>query len=580
MLKIICIVSLLFHMICIFSETPTHKIETDNVIAAIKEKAQDPTKPGAVDDIVALYDKLKNLAPDVASTLSSYIDRLKNIFKSDTGPNKTIPKGVDPQNNTPPLNPQPLPATNEPTIKEKVIEKLDQTAEAIKQAATTSSTVIQQKGKELCAQLPTIDLKSAKEAVINKAIEIQQACSILATKFTEKDLVETQTKAMVTEIEQSEKKGAIKNNPVVQELCESVKQAAETFKQETADQWQKVKNTCMSLIENPAQKEEKPITVKQKPSTAIEPPVINPVSTKPSSIQTTGTNPFGTINSQQNPLLQDIKNPFLSQPASTLNQKLTSVEKVSGIAPVAIPSQPITTIKIPEKAIEKKGPEVKKATEKINDAPYLLVNTQLANLINTVNQLSAKQMSFTGSKPTYIINTELIKNIESVYDLYKKLSPEDTKIVLSQFTFLMNEYTTLLLKQINGIVPFVKDTLEKRINYLVLWLDINANLACQQEAPPKKQEKLSFNTFSGWLASKTEEASATIKKQAEAFKKEAETIICSDDELLFTQKDKEWQAVTTKAQVEKMIEEYQSSIAIIQKGIADPIEKLMKMDKK
>lgn len=559
MMLIICILPLLLHMISIVCETPTHKIETDNVIAAIQEKAKNPEKPGAVDDIVALYEKLKGLDPEAASTLSSYVDRLK-IFQSNQEPPKPNQEIINQKKDNPLDSKKTISTiptiTNESTVKEKVIEKLAQTAEAIKKAATTNSKAIQEKGQELCKQLPSIDLKSAKEAVINKAIEIQQACTNLKTKLIakEEDTVASQTKKMNSDILKEAEKGNAVDEDKIKQLCESVKQAAANFKEKAEEQWDTVKNTCTPFIKQPQTKE--PINI-QKPD---DKDIVKP------NMPVSNTNPFS-------PEL----NPFLSDQS---NQNLIGGEKVTANA-TGIASKPTTRIKRElAKAIEKKAPTVKKTEERINDAPYLLVNSKIAELLESINKVRLQEMNVAESTPTYSIDKPIIKEIQSVYDLYKKLSNDHKEIVSNTFTFAISEYTEVLLKQINAIVPFVQNSLEKRINYLVLWLDINANLACQETAPPQKEEPLSFSALGGWLTSKAEETAANIKKQTEALKKKAETIICSDDELLFTQKDKEWQAVTTKTQIDKMIEEYNNSIAIIQKGIAEPIEQLMNIDDK
>lgn len=576
MLKIIGALSLFLHMMPLFCETPTHKIETDNIIAAIQEKAKNPDKPGAVDDIVALYEKLKGLDPEAASTLSSYIDRLKSILQSNQEPSKSNSEIINQEkDNT--LDSKKIVSTgptitNESTVKEQVIEKLDQTAEAIKKAATTTSKVIQEKGQELCKHLPSIDLKDAKDAVITKALEIQQACANLSAKITTKkeDIFATQIKKMTSDIKEEVQKGNATNQSKVQELCESVKQAATNFKEKAKEQWDLVANTCTPFIKQPQTKEMHKTGDKD---------IVKP------NMPLSSTNPFLASSQKptESPLVADVKNPF--SPATNpflSNQKLSGVEK-STTNPTGIASQTITKIKIkpaPTKAIEKKVPEAKKPVEKINNAPYLIVNNKVAALVETITNLSTKELNLALPNPTYIIDKAIIKEVRSIYDLYKKLSADHKKMVLKSFIFAINEYVNQILKQINAIVPLVQDSLEKRINYLVLWLDINANLACQNTNPTENKQELSFNNLSGWLTSKTDAASAAIKKQAETIKKQAETIICSDDELLFTQKDKEWQAVTTTAQVDKMIEEYKKSIAIIQKGIAEPIAQLMNIDEK
>lgn len=600
MIKIICLsYLLLLHMILIINETPTHKIETDNVIAAIQQTAQNPTKPGAINEIVSLYEKLKDLAPDVATNLSSYIDRLKSIFTSDQDKQEPSPKAiVDPQNinqsNTQEKPPTTPIIKNEQTIKEEVLGKLDKTAQAIKEAAAASTKTVLQKGQELCDKLPTVNLKDAKDTAIKKAREIQESCATLSSKLTKtltkekKETIEKQTTAMSNDIEMELKNDPNIDHHKVQILCESMKQAANNFKEEAEKQWSSIKNTCTTFLSKPVEnKPDKAVDKKTQPDAFTNTSNTTTPNTQPSN------NPFFNIEpktdkgpekepaSTKNPF-DPAANPFIqiskdsNMPKEEKNviskESMMLAEKKIVIPTDALSNNPfIIKDKQPIKASEKRAPESKKAEEKVKDDPALLVSNRLADLVNTIPILENKEMTFNGQQLTYLINDELLQSMRSVYDLYKKLSVENKKIVNRSYIFVMGEYTKLLIKQINAIIPFVKESLEKRINYLVLWLDINANLACEDSSPQEKEQTLSFNNIGGWFTSKAKNAAETINKQTEVIKKQAATIICRDDELLFTQKDTEWQAVTTKAHVEKMAQEYKNSINIIQKGIAEPL---------
>ncbi|HTM05776.1 MAG TPA: hypothetical protein VL201_00890 [Patescibacteria group bacterium] len=576
--------------------------EATKNIDIIKAEAKNPTNPGAIDKIIHAWENLKILDPETASKFSSYIDQLKNIFQPKQEPpasteqkksestSSTIPTIVvtpEPSEHIEPIIPQPTPTT--PTISQEIVTRLDQTAEAIKQAAVSTSTIVHEKAEQLCQSLLSTDLKPADESTLEKAVEVQTACSHLGKQITEsltevKDTVANQITAMIDNIKKSVKKGIDKADKQVQELCESVKQAAGTFKGNIEDKWDGVKKSCTPLLTVKIEEQktkaivEKRVTsqpeglqekMSSKPETAapllVQPKTIKITEEKPTeitpspakeAIEKPQTNPFFSseaISDTQKPIGSNNNNPF--QPSA--NPFL--VTKAEQHSPQTIAQEKTTTVE-------------KKPVKKVKASNFDKLFAQLADFSNNLNTQDSKKMVIDGNKVTYLTTKKDIQSIESMYKTYTKLSDDEKNQTKNFFSQIITLYTTLLDKQANQIITLVNETLKTRINYLILWLDINGNIACEGPKQGNLTTTLSFNTFDGWL----KKAEKNITQMA----KQTEIIACSDDEVLFTTNGKEWEAVTTKAHVEKMIQEYVLSIDIIQKGIAEPVSLLINLNLK
>lgn len=75
--------------ICL-TETEFQQVKKN--IEQIEKEAKNPTRPGAFEAIIHAWENVKILDPTTAEKFSSYIDRLKSIFKSDQDKQEPSPK--------------------------------------------------------------------------------------------------------------------------------------------------------------------------------------------------------------------------------------------------------------------------------------------------------------------------------------------------------------------------------------------------------------------------------------------------------------------------------------------------------